>query len=219
MTLKQFLRQDFNTKIRPFLIKSTCEVCGSDTEQLHLHHVTYFQDLLNETLAELQLEFHDEDYEQHYTENQLEMIRNIMLGKQMRIEYVTCCESCHLELHDGSYCPPKKGKRKEWSEKMVVINKERKKMRGLQKQQRMEREVKPYLESVIGEKFVTPEQKGYLAEFCGCRDKQGRLVKTPKAISKVLAEYGIGYEIKTKKTNKRVEGKVVAVNYWMVNKL
>lgn len=56
-----------------------------------------------ETLNELQLELHDDDYEQYYTEQQIEMIRNIMLGKQMRIDYITCCESCHLEIHEGNY--------------------------------------------------------------------------------------------------------------------
>ena len=53
VTLRQLLRQDFGARVRPLLIKSTCEVCGSETEQLHLHHVTYFQDLLSETLENL----------------------------------------------------------------------------------------------------------------------------------------------------------------------
>lgn len=70
----------------------------------------------------------------------------------------------------------------------------------------------------IGEKFVTDEQKDTLVRFCNCRDKQGRLVKTPKAINKILTACGIDYEIKTKRTNKRVEGKVVAVNYWIIEK-
>ena len=216
MTLRQLLRQDFGARVRPLLIKSTCEVCGSETEQLHVHHVTYFQDLLSETLEELQLEFHDEEYEQHYTESQIEMIRNIMLGKQMRIEYITCCESCHLDLHEGSYCPPKKGKRKEWAEKMAAIREGYRKERELQEIQRMELEVKPYLESIVGERFITPEQKTVLIEFCGCKDEQGRLVKTPKAINKVLAKYGVHYEIKIKETSKMVEGKKVKIKYWVV---
>ena len=97
MTLKELLRHDFTSYVRPHFAKDTCEMCGSETEQLHVHHVTYFQDLLDETLEQLQLEYHEES--EAYTESQIEMIRNVMLGKQMRIKYVTCCESCHLELH------------------------------------------------------------------------------------------------------------------------
>ena len=59
----------------------------------------------------------------------------------------------------------------------------------------------------------------YLIRFCNCRDKQGRLVKTPKAINRILLECGIKYEIKTKRTNKRVEGKAVAVNYWVIEQI
>ena len=48
MTLKQLLRQDFTSYIKPHFEKSECEVCGSDTEHLHVHHMTHFQDLLDE---------------------------------------------------------------------------------------------------------------------------------------------------------------------------
>ena len=198
MTLKQFLRQDFNTKIRPFLIKPTCEVCGSETEQLHVHHVTYFQDLLNETLAELQLEFHNEDYEQHYTENQLEMIRNIMLGKQMRIEYVTCCESCHLELHEGSYS---RDEPREWSEKMVAIHKERKRVRELQEKKRLRQEVEPYLESLVDVR-LDKEGRSELVEKLDFKVNR-RLVKSAKSINAILEEMGIHYEITTKKVGRQ----------------
>lgn len=204
MTLRQLLRQDFNTKIRPFLIKSTCEVCGSETEQLHVHHVTYFQDLLSETLEELQLEFHDEEYEQHYTENQLEMIRNIMLGKQMRIEYITCCESCHLELHNAD----------EWSEKMVAIHKERKRMRDLQEKKRFEQEAIPYVESIVGQRLDKDTQLE-LVKKLNVRGKDGILRKTPKVLNKWLNENGFNYVITTK------QYKVKGVKYtgWLVSKV
>ena len=210
MTLRQLLRQDFNTKIRPFLIKSTCEVCGSETEQLHVHHVTYFQDLLSETLEELQLEFHDEDYEQYYTESQIEMIRNIMLGKQMRIEYVTCCESCHLDLHEGSYS---RDEPREWSEKMVAIHKERKRMRDLQEKKRFEQEVIPYLESIVGQR-LDKEGRNELVEKLNVR-VDGKLKKTVKPINKWLVENDYNYIIINKKF--KIEGKLEA--RWLVSKV
>ena len=48
MTLKELLRKDFSQYVRPHFEKHICEVCGSDTEVLHVHHVTHFQDLLDE---------------------------------------------------------------------------------------------------------------------------------------------------------------------------
>ena len=102
---------------------------------------------------------------------------------------------------------------------MAAIREGYRKERELQEIQRMELEVKPYLESIVGERFITSEQKTVLVEFCGCKDEQGRLVKTPKAINKILTACGIDYEIKTKRTNKRVEGKVVAVNYWVIEQI
>lgn len=101
MELKQILRQDFTLYVRPHFEKSECEVCGSCTEHLHVHHMTHFQDLLNETLEQLHLEYH-EDVDM-YSDEELKLIRDIMIGKQMRIKYVTCCEPCHLKLHDGSF--------------------------------------------------------------------------------------------------------------------
>ena len=211
MTLRQLLRQDFGARVRPLLIKSTCEVCGSETEQLHVHHVTYFQDLLSETLKELQLEFHDEEYEQHYTESQIEMIRNIMLGKQMRIEYVTCCESCHLDLHDGSYS---RGEPREWSEKMVAIHKERKRMRDLQEKKRFEQEAIPYLESIVGQRLDKDTQLE-LVKKLNVRGKDGILRKTPKALNKWLNENGFNFVITTK------QYKVSGVKHtgWLVSKV
>lgn len=95
------LRGDFSHYIRPHFEKSECEVCGSDTEHLHVHHVTHFKDLLNDTLEQLHLEYHEDT--NNYTDEELQLIRDVMLAKQMRIEYVTCCEPCHLDLHNGNY--------------------------------------------------------------------------------------------------------------------
>lgn len=108
--LKGLLRTDFVRIVRPHFEKSECEVCGSCTEHLHVHHMTHFQDLLDETLEQLHLEYHEDTDD--YTDEELQLIRDIMIGKQMKIEYVTCCEPCHKELHEGNYFSKKNGYRK-----------------------------------------------------------------------------------------------------------
>lgn len=95
--LKGLLRTDFTRYIKPYVEKHECEVCGSDTERLHVHHVVQFQKLLEETLEQLGLEYH-EDVDD-YTDQQLQLIREVMLGKQLRVDYITCCEPCHIEIH------------------------------------------------------------------------------------------------------------------------
>ena len=122
-TMKQLLRQDFAQYVRPHFEKSECECCGSDTERLHVHHIIHFQELLDETLKQLNLQQYDDA--DMYTDEQLQLIRDIMLGKQMRIKYVTCCEPCHRELHDGSYHPDKKPKPKKENRKRESKQKEK----------------------------------------------------------------------------------------------
>lgn len=135
MTLKELLRSDFANYVRPHFEKSECECCGSDTERLHVHHVKYFQDLLDETLKILQLEYHDDT--DMYSVNELQLIREVMLGKQMTIQYVTCCEPCHLELHDGSYRPTTKTK-----EELDREREEKEERRKKREQLRLEQELK-----------------------------------------------------------------------------
>ena len=106
MTLKELLRQDFASYVRPHFEKSECEVCGNKIEYTHVHHVTHFQDLLNETLEQLNLDYYEDV--SMYTEEQLRLIQDIMIGKQMKIKYITCCEPCHMELHTKVKNPLKK---------------------------------------------------------------------------------------------------------------
>jgi hypothetical protein len=96
MELRKYLRNDFSKYIRNKLIKDKCEYCG-EMNDLHLHHVDMFAELLNETLDELdlkELDTHD------YSNKELMLIKNVMLGKQMKIEYVTLCKDCHTKVHD-----------------------------------------------------------------------------------------------------------------------
>ena len=96
--LKMYLRLDFDTKIRPIFIKEKCEHCGQETE-LHLHHNNkYFSTLLNETLTELNLSLTEE-----FTNEQARIIKYIMRGKQLSIDYLTLCKECHTEIHKKDY--------------------------------------------------------------------------------------------------------------------
>ena len=92
-SLKRELRSDFNNYIRDLVIKNKCENCES-SEKLIVHHSTPFVTLLNETLIELGLK--DNKY---FNEEEVKIIRNIMLGKQIRNKSVTLCDKCHKEFH------------------------------------------------------------------------------------------------------------------------
>lgn len=95
MNLREYLRADFGKNLRPLLIKDKCQICGS-TENLHLHHIDRFHNLLMETLEQLQLnELNTDDYNKY----ELNLITDIMLAKQLRINYKTLCSKCHAKIH------------------------------------------------------------------------------------------------------------------------
>lgn len=95
MKLREYLRIEFNNIIRPIFIKNECEVCKNNND-LHLHHCTHFIYLLEQTLNELNLK---ELNINEYNKSELKLISNIMLGKQLKIEYKTLCSNCHNNIH------------------------------------------------------------------------------------------------------------------------
>lgn len=92
------LRAEFNNYIRPIKINSQCEFCGS-CDDLHLHHIDTFSNLLDETLEDLNIDV----YSENFTDSEVENINNIMLGKQLRSKLVTLCKNCHKEVHKDGY--------------------------------------------------------------------------------------------------------------------
>lgn len=96
MNLREYLRNEWSQYIRPIIIKDKCEFCGCDDE-LHLHHIDRFHNLLVETLEELMLQELDT---YNYNELELKQISNFMLAKQLKSEYKTLCRSCHIILHN-----------------------------------------------------------------------------------------------------------------------
>ena len=95
MNLREYLRNEWSQYIRPIMVKDECEFCGSK-EELHLHHIDRFHNMLVETLEELQLQELDTE---HYDEMELKMISNFMLATQIKSEYKTLCKTCHMKLH------------------------------------------------------------------------------------------------------------------------
>lgn len=94
MKLESYLRNDFANYLRPLLIKDKCSNCG-DTNNLELHHEKQFSQLLEETLNILDLKHKDT---KDYTLKELELIKNIILGKQIQIGYITLCSNCHGKI-------------------------------------------------------------------------------------------------------------------------
>lgn len=95
MNLKKILRSDFENNIRNNLIKDRCEYCG-EVNNLNLHHIEKFIDIFHETMKQLDV---DEKDSSEYPKDKLELIRDVMLGKQIKIKYTTSCKKCHCRLH------------------------------------------------------------------------------------------------------------------------
>ena len=97
MNLREYLRKEWQDYIRAFLIKDKCEECGT-VENLELHHASArFEELLFETLRELKLKEKDTD---DYSEKELKLISELMLGKQIKIVHKTLCKIHHKKAHE-----------------------------------------------------------------------------------------------------------------------
>ena len=97
MNLREFLRDEWKDYLRQFLIKDKCEECD-EVSHLELHHASArFEELLFETLRELKLKEKDTD---DYSEKELKMVSELMLGKQIKIVHKTLCKIHHKKAHD-----------------------------------------------------------------------------------------------------------------------
>lgn len=91
--LSEHLRSEIGNYFIPLVRKNKCEICGA-TENLEVHHIYQFVDMLNDVLNELNLEF---KYVDEYTELELLNIEEKMLGKHLYYNYKTLCRNCHLK--------------------------------------------------------------------------------------------------------------------------
>ena len=136
MNLREYLRSEWSIYIRNSIIKDRCEICGGNLD-LHLHHIEKFDSLLIETLNELKLkELDTEQYEDY----ELNLISNVMLGKQVKCKYQTLCKECHIEKHKHE-CEERKSKKE------------------LERQKYINEILIPYLNSIVGKRLFKDEKK------------------------------------------------------------
>lgn len=191
------LRLDFNNKIRPLYIKNQCEYCES-TEQLELNHISkHFATMLHETLDMLGLKYYIEWNE--YTDNEKELIRDIMLGKQLRCDYNTLCKECHVKYHD-EYGKDWTKLNKYYYDKRIESENERRMYNN--------EVVIPYLNSIVDNVLLTKNDRTKLIEVLNVRNKiNNRILKSIDILNSYLKENKFNYYIKEFETSRIIEGK------------
>lgn len=166
MNIQQYQRNKFNLHIIPLIKNNECELCG-DCNNLELHHTERFVDLLKETLSDLRLDYKESLYE--YSNNELELITNVMLGKQIRSKYITVCKTCHIDIHT--------------KEKKKIIN---------------HGEIMNYIKSIIG-KRLHKKDRVELINIIGVTNKNGRFIRSISKINEFLMENKYGFIIYSKR--------------------
>lgn len=193
--LKKILRGDFAYIIRDVLIKDKCEICGSD-DKLELHHTKPFSILLEETLEELNIDLNKID------DIKLDMIKNIMIGKQIRHKNITACKKCHLNIH--------KEEHRSFSNIVDDYYKSAGKKRIMKKQQEKIKadNIQSYLANMVHNKIVllTRKDREGLIQTINTR-KNGRILNGIGSLNSALDELNIPYRICEFMTNRVIDGK------------
>ena len=206
--LKNKLRIDYANYIRPFVIKDKCELCGCE-ENLVVHHDKEFSILLDETLKELNL------YKLEFNEDEVNIIRTHMLGKQIQIKNITLCNKCHTELHKNKGGFSSTGKCIDINKIKEMKRKEEKEMELKEKEQKYINEVLiPYLNNNLNKVFLTAKDRTPLIEAIGLinrnnsKIKKGEFVyvKNINTLNDYLEEIGSEYRIKQFETSRIIDG-------------
>jgi hypothetical protein len=101
MKLESCIRTEINQKLIPLIKKDKCEICGS-TENLEVHHVKPFAEILEECLDDLHMKRKDTDT---YTQKELHMIIDYVIGKHFRYKMKIVCRICHKNIiHKDGTC-------------------------------------------------------------------------------------------------------------------
>lgn len=196
--LMKILRVDYTNKIRPLLIKDKCEICGIN-EELELHHKTQFTLLVDKAIEDLHIVINV------MGEEELEKIRNYMLGLQLTNNNITLCKHCYREGH-------------RLNEESNKIRKEKQKI-GISKRQ-LEKEhkrkiyeetvLKPYLDSIVDKRLSKEEQKELIDKIDYRVD--GHQKKSYNQLNNALRDtYGETYIIIPKKSGSK--------RYWVLTKI
>lgn len=205
LELNQYLRVVVNDKVRHLFIKDSCEVCNS-TNNLHLHHIKLFSKIVEESLVRLNLSRMDTG---EYAENELESIVDIVLGKHVRIEYLTLCDVCHKDAHEDNW------------QTITVNDKHKEHYEAYRKKKEMQRDyydknvLIPYLDS-IKDKRLPKDDKYRLIDKFTLDDGRGRKVKGISKLNKYLDEINSGYAIISGKSTYRDGDKHIGYRYWIV---
>lgn len=210
MTLEQFLRGKLSTLFIPLVKGEKCEICNSKYK-LYLHHIKPFAIMLEEALADLNLQYHKD--KNSYTDIEIKNVANIMLGKHLDSCYLTLCNDCHSHLHkvkDGSLSNITT-KHEEYYAKEKLKNKLIEKYKI-----KCTREImKPYLDSITDKKLFEDEQEELIKIF-----KKNKLKARTMGINTLnnfLKNINIPYTIKSKRENRR-KSKNYKRTYWIVQK-
>jgi hypothetical protein len=202
MYLRTYLRNKLTTRLIPLLKKDKCEVCGA-TDDLEVHHVKLFSKLLDETLAELGLEYRKEIEE--YSTEELNLITYVVLGKHLDIKYLTLCDNCHDNIHEDAWkeisCSDKY---REHCNKLRLLKSEKRK-KSIEK-------LIPYLKNICGEKLFKDEKK----VFQQVLREHGLETRTSgiNSINKYLKENNLSFIVESKEEYRalKIRGKL----YWIV---
>ena len=151
MTIEVYVRNKTNTYLRQLIIKEKCETCGK-TERLELHHIIPFSQLLEKCLNKLNYKYYKD--KKNYSEDELENITNWMLGVQLKIKYMTVCKKCHINAHNEKNGGFSKVNNNYKKYRDVIKEKDE-----LEKIQKINDVIIPYLDSIIGIKLFNKQQQ------------------------------------------------------------
>ena len=205
---KKILRTDYANYIRPLVIKDKCEFCDCE-ENLVAHHDKEFSILLDETLKELNL------YKIEFNEDEFNIIKTYMLGKQIQIKNITLCNKCHTELHKNKGGFSSTGKYIDINKIKEMKRKKEKEIELKEKEQKYINEVlTPYLNDNLDKVFLTAKDRTPLIEAIGLINrnnssiKKGEIVyiKNINSLNDYLEEVGSEYRIKQFETSRTIDG-------------
>ena len=194
MDLKIYERTYFNRYIVPMYKKDRCECCGA-TEDLDLHHEERFIESLRKTLKLFNLEEKDTS---EYTEEELDIITNYMLGIQIKQKYKTLCRKCHIEEHSKS--------------KQINYNVNYNERYGIETiritdeeevKEKLERIKNNYIPKILNKK-LTSKDKDEICNVFGLIDSKGMLIKWTRV--KIIIE-ALGFKITDGRCN--IKGKQI----------
>lgn len=207
MKLELYLRNKLSSKIRPLFIKEQCEICGRG-ENLHLHHIHLFSEILKETLIELNLDYKDT---LEYTDTELSNISNIILGKHVSLQYITVCNICHRDEHKEDWGDIVNNEKRDDYYKMYWKTKEYKTKIYI------ENIIIPHLEKVKERQLLRPDQDILKEKFRG--NGFGKRTHGINSIKEIMKENNIPFEIESGRDWTTKDKKQIKYRYWLVNKL